>query len=145
VFGSAYLVKLGLSTQQRRASVAAFLAQQWRASQQQQPSAPLTIFQEGQVRHLPQPLLWRQCWSGCPEAGTYQNGAFWATPLDWVLPALQQQGFSQEAAEVAAAAVGSFRRGGVMEAINRPLGYAGVRDYVASAANLLGVVVAGGG
>ena len=27
-----------------------------------------------------------------------------------------------------------------MEAINRPLGYAGVREYVASAANLLGVV-----
>lgn len=67
-------------------------------------------------------------------------GAFWATPLDWIIPALAQNGFASEAAAIAAAAVASFQAGGVMEAINRNIGYTGVKDYVASATNLLGVV-----
>jgi hypothetical protein len=133
VFGSAYLVKLNLSTAARRASVGGFLASQWHASGS-------TIFQEGQVRHLPQPLVWKQCWQGCPTPGTYQNGAFWATPLDWVLPALELTGHLAEAQAVAAATLTSFRAGGVMECINRDLKYTGVRDYVASAANVLGVI-----
>ena len=86
------------------------------------------------------PLLWKQCWTGCPAPGTYQNGAFWATPLNWLLPAMQLNGFGTQATEVAEAAIASFKAGGVMEAINRPIGYVGVRDYVASATNLLGAV-----
>ena len=85
VFGSAYLVKLGLSTQARRESVAAFLAGQWRNSSGSwsaaSPSslagggvATTTVFQEGQVRHLPYPDVWKQCWGSCPSPGTYQNG-----------------------------------------------------------------------
>jgi VIT1/CCC1 family predicted Fe2+/Mn2+ transporter len=105
-------------------------------------AAPPTIFQAGQVRHLPYPLLWKACWKGCPAPGTYQNGAYWATPLNWVLPALQANGFGGEAAGIASAAVASFQAGGVMECVNAPLGYHGVRDYVASATNLLGVVEA---
>ena len=97
--------------------------------------------QEGQARHLPAPLAWKRCWGGgCPALGTYQNGAFWATPLSWLLPALSGGGFAAEAREVAEAAVASFRARGVMEAINRNVSYAGVRDYVASACNLLGAV-----
>jgi hypothetical protein len=53
-------------------------------------------------------------------------------------------GFEQEAGEVAEAAVGSFQRGGVMECVNAQLGYHGVKDYVASAENLLGAVREGG-
>lgn len=137
VFGSAYLVALNLSTPARRAAVGGFLAAQWRASG---GSPATTVFQEGQVRHLPQPLLWKKCWEGCPSAGTYQNGAFWATPLNWVLPALELTGHGAEAQGVAEATLASFRAGGVMECINRDKDYAGVRDYVASAANVLGVV-----
>ena len=140
VFGSAYAVALGLSTVQRRAGVAAFLAAQWRATQARGAAAAPTIFQAGQVRHLPFPLLWKKCWKGCPAPGTYQNGAYWATPLNWVLPVLTLNGFDQEAAGVAAAAVASFQAAGVMECVNAPLAYHGVRDYVASATNLLGVV-----
>ena len=147
VFGSAYLVALGLSTAERRGSVAGFLAAQWRATQARDggssaaPPAP-TIFQAGQVRHLPYPLLWKRCWKGCPAPGTYQNGAYWATPLNWVLPALQASGFAAEARGIASAAVASFQSGGVNECVNAPLNYHGVRDYVASATNLLGVVEA---
>jgi len=47
-----------------------------------------------------------------------------------------------EAQAVAAAAVASFRVGGVMECINRDSSYAGVRDYVASATNVLGALEA---
>ena len=137
VFGSAYLVALNLSTPARRAGVGAFLAAQWRASGGHPTT---TIFQEGQVRHLPQPALWKACWGACPAPGTYQNGAFWATPLNWVLASLEQTGFAEEARGVAAAAVASFRAGGVMECINRDKAYAGVRDYVASAANVFGAV-----
>ncbi len=116
----------------------AFLASQWRASGGHPAT---TIFQEGQARHLPQPLLWKECWGGsCPRAGTYQNGAFWATPLNWVLPAMALTGHVEEAKGVAAAALSSFRAGGVNEAINRDLNYVGVRDYVASAANVLGAI-----
>jgi len=145
VFGSAFLAALGLSTPARRAGVAGFLASQWRNSTTAGAAgaaATTTIWQEGQARHLPYPQTWKQCWTGCPSPGTYQNGAFWATPLSWLLPALAQNGFGAEAAQVAAAAVASFQRGGVMEAINRDVGYAGVRDYVASACNVLGAVVA---
>ena len=147
VFGSAYLVSLGLSTAARRASVSSFLAAQWRASLQADGAgATSTIWQEGQARHLPFPNVWRQCWNGrCPATGTYQNGAFWATPLNWLLPALSAGGFGAEAVQVAEAAVASFERSGVMEAINRDIGYAGVKDYVASACNVFGAVVAAAG
>jgi len=189
VFGSAYLAALGLSTPERRAGVAGFLAAQWRNSTAAAAgpggaaATTTTIWQEGQARHLPYPLVWKQCWSGCPSPGTYQNGgerkyrarprptivatagrcafvvplttfpalplpshpappaaAFWATPLNWLLPALTLNGFDAEAAQIAAAAIASFQKGGVMEAINRDIGYTGVRDYVASACNVLGAV-----
>ena len=72
-----------------RASVAQFLADQWRSTAAAAPSsASSTIYQQGQVRHLPFPLLWKSCWDCCPVPGTYQNGAFWATPLNWILAAL---------------------------------------------------------
>jgi hypothetical protein len=135
VFGSAYLVTLGLSTPARRSSVATYLAAQFN-----QGNDGTSIFEEGQVRHLPQPLLWKQCWSGCPSPGTYQNGAFWATPLNWIIPALANEGFMTEAVAIAESAIASFQAIGVMECINKNISYHGVNDYVASATNLFGVV-----
>jgi len=134
VFGSAYAVVLGLGTQQHRTSVGAFLAAQWR-------SGAGSVWQQGQARHLPQPLFWAQCWDAtCPAKGTYQNGAFWATPLNWVLPALVASGFGREAQAAAAAAVASFRAFGVNEAVNSAVDYVGVTDYIASATNVLGAL-----
>ena len=138
VFGSAYLVTLGLSSSTRRSRVAAYLASQFNVSNDGDG-----IFEQGQVRHLPQPLTWRQCWSGCPSPGTYQNGAFWATPLNWILPALANEGYLSEAVAVAESTIASFKENGVMECINTALKYHGVVDYVASATNLYGVVTPG--
>jgi hypothetical protein len=135
VFGSAYLVTLGFSTPSRRSRVASYIASQFNAGDD-----GAGIFEQGQVRHLPQPLTWRECWSGCPSPGTYQNGAFWATPLNWILPALANEGFVTEAVAIAEAAIASFQAKGVMECVNSQLNYHGVVDYVASATNLYGVV-----
>ena len=156
VFGSAYLVTLGLSSPTRRLAVSTFLSSQWhiatsRADSKEDKFGNTTcIFQEGQVRHLPYPLAWKKCWhhphfvgldrTYCPALGTYQNGAFWATPLNWVLPALVANHFTAEAVAIAAAAISSFQTGGIMEAINRDMNYTGVRDYVASACNVLGAL-----
>ena len=137
IFGSAYLVTQNLSTPERRKGVANFLASQW---EQAAAGAEDTIFQEGQVRHLPWGVFWKKCWKGCPAPGTYQNGAFWATPLNWVLGALDGTGFTATASAIANATINSFMEGGVMECINRPLNYHGVRDYVASATNLFGAI-----
>jgi hypothetical protein len=54
--------------------------------------------------------------------------------------ALTLQTFHTEAAAVASAAVSSFMSGGVTECINTDIHYSGVKDYVASATNLLGAV-----
>ena len=66
--------------------------------------------------------------------------AFWATPLNWILPALANEGFVTEAVAIAEAVIASFQAKGVMECINSQLNYHGVVDYVASATNLYGVV-----
>lgn len=133
VWGSAYLAYLGLSTALRRQGVADWLAAQWAGA-----NSSASVWQAGQLRHLPQPLVWQKCWTGCPRPGTYQNGAFWGTPLRWALPLLARTGHADVAAAALAAAVANFQSEGVMEAVNIPIGYAGVRDYVATAANVLG-------
>lgn len=48
-----------------------------------------SIMQCGQVRHLPAGQTWQRFFTeGGVEKGTYQNGAFWATPLAWVVPTI---------------------------------------------------------
>lgn len=136
VWGSAYLASLGLSTPQRRAGVADWIAAAWRASNAS--AANLTVWQQGQLRHLPQPLVWQRCIDGtCPAPGTYQDGAFWATPLAWTVPVLAAGGYPDVAAGVLQDALASFTAGGVMECVNDLIKYTGVRDYVASGTNAL--------
>ena len=42
------------------------------------------LVQDGHVRHLPGGVYWEE---GCPPH-TYQNGAYWATPVGWFVYAL---------------------------------------------------------
>jgi hypothetical protein len=132
IWGSLYLVYLNLSTPVRRQGVALWLAAEWRRDS--------AIFSEGQLRHLPPPLVWRRCWQECPAAGTYQNGAYWATPLQWALPVLHAYA-PDVVQEVVTAVLTSFVTHGVSEAFNRPINYTGVQQYVASAVNVLGALV----
>jgi hypothetical protein len=136
VWGSAYAVYLNLTSQAQGQAVADFLAAQWAAWEGGNAS---TVWQDGQLRHLPYPLVWQRCWTGCPAFGTYQNGAYWATPLRWVAPVLARFGHGDVADAVLNATVASFQQRGVMECINGAA-YAGVRDYVASATNVWGAV-----
>ena len=76
VWGSAYLVALNASTAARRARAVGYLVAQ-----------QASVFRWGQVRHLPTPLTWQKCFGPCPGNGTYQNGAYWATPLHYVVQA----------------------------------------------------------
>lgn len=123
IWGSALAVHLGVATAAQSVQIVQALA-----------AGGTDVFQDGQVRHLPAPLLWGKCFGGgCPAPGTYQNGAFWATPLSWVVPALSASGHPQVATALLNDTAASFQSRGVMECISGT--YHGVVDYVDSATN----------
>lgn len=135
VWGSAYMTYLGLGTLVQRTAIVNYLVNEW---YQYTNGSKTTIWQEGQLRHLPQPYVWTNCFPGaCSTPGTYQNGAFWATPLKWTIPAILEYGYPDVAYEILNSTIQSFTVGGIMEAINRDIGYTGVKDYVASGTNVL--------
>jgi len=84
VWGTAYAIHRGLLPEEadRRARMA--LARAVRAG---------TVSWEGQIRHVPTDWdydgdrVWEVPIGAIPK-GTYQHGAYWATPLGWVLDAL---------------------------------------------------------
>ena len=159
IWGSLYVVALQLSTPDRRSRAMRILV-----GSKNTTSTPITcsccddqparrgVFAFGQVRHLPSGCFWGRCIMGaCPKRGTYQNGAFWATPLIYLArAAVAENGgeFVASAAEIVAEAVRFFREGlkgfmkppAINEAINPSISYAGAVDYVASAANALRAV-----
>lgn len=47
-----------------------------------------TVTQHGQLRHLPVGEYWEETFVPVEE-GTYQNGAFWATPIKWLCDTLR--------------------------------------------------------
>ena len=134
VWGSAYLAALNLSTAARRGAAMGELT-----------ARPARYFLAGQVRHLPLPLTWeRCCWTegcigGCVANGTYQNGAFWATALSYIVPALAAEGHGAFATELLRDAVADFKAHGVYEDVDRglPAVSNGVLNYTASATNAL--------
>eukprot|EP00937_MAST-01D_sp_MAST-1D-sp2_P005053 g5053.t1 len=130
VWGSAYLVALNVSSAERRGAAMGELA-----------AFPSRYFEAGQVRQLPLPLTWTRCFrgGGCPPNGTYQNGAFWATPLHYVTAALASTGHAPFARQLVASAVDDFKAHGVFECVDRgtPVVSNGVLNYTASATSVL--------
>ena len=145
VWGSAYLVSLNLSTPARRAAAMLELVENKER-----------YFQNGQARSLPFPQYWQRCcWTpdcapnntrpvGCPAEGTYQNGAYWATPMPYLVVALSATGHADFARELVGACVADFKRYGVFEDVNhrqlKPSSIDtsfGVLNYTASATNVL--------
>ena len=49
-----------------------------------------SVVEKGQLRHLPAGEFWEALFEPVPE-GTYQNGAFWATPIEWLVAAIAQR------------------------------------------------------
>lgn len=94
------------------------------------------VFQRGQVRHLPGRETWSRLLTPIP-AQRYQNGAFWATPHAWLLPALATRKPTL-AARLLNETIRDFRENGVNECVNGD--YKGVPKYVVSATNVCGAI-----
>jgi len=120
IWGSALAVDLGLAGPERSARIVRYLYKHASA-----------IFKRGQVRHLPAPQTWERTFVAV-KPGTYQNGAYWATPLAWLLPAVARR-IPDFAAKLLKEAVSDFRTKGIFECVNDH--YGKVPNYVVSATN----------
>lgn len=93
------------------------------------------VVQSGQLRHLPAGEYWEQTFIDVKK-GTYQNGAFWATPFVWLYDTL-----SVSAPDLAQRALADilryFEEHGVYECINGD--YRQLDTYTASAAAVYSV------
>ncbi|MBQ4051283.1 MAG: hypothetical protein IJD13_06595 [Oscillospiraceae bacterium] len=93
------------------------------------------VTEYGQLRHLPAGTFWERTFIDVKE-GTYQNGAFWATPFVWLYDTLSAGDIS-----LADAALNDilryFEEHGVYECVNGD--YRQLDTYVASAAAVYAV------
>lgn len=125
VWGSALAVHLGLAGESQSSRVARYLAANYEG-----------IVQRGQIRHLPANEHWQRLLA--PVApGTYQNGAFWGTPIPWVAPVLARQD-KELAVRLVREAIADYRERGITECVNGS--YHNVPEYVASATNVYGLL-----
>ena len=93
------------------------------------------VVQRGQIRHLPAGEYWEQTFIPVEE-GTYQNGAFWATPVSWFFEAIA--GENRPLAEKTLRDVmADFEKNGIFECVNGD--YRKLDTYVVSATNVYGV------
>lgn len=125
IWGSAYAVDVGITSAKQTKRIAEFLAEHIDE-----------IAMNGQIRHLPlSEGSWNQLFKPCEE-GTYQNGAYWATPLAWVIPVLARSN-QDLASKVLEEAITDFQKNGIHECINT--GYVKVPNFVVSATNVYGL------
>jgi len=125
IWGSAYAVEVGITSGEQSKRIAEFLVEHIDE-----------IAMKGQIRHLPlSEGSWDQLFKPCEE-GTYQNGAYWATPLAWVIPVLARSnpGLANKVLETA---ITDFQKNGIHECINT--GYVKVPNFVVSATNVYGL------
>lgn len=91
------------------------------------------IVKHGQIRHLPgSDSSWNNLFLSCKE-GTYQNGAYWATPLAWLVPVIAQQNLPL-AKKILRDVIKDFQEKGINECINTD--YIKIPNYVVSATNV---------
>jgi hypothetical protein len=126
IWGSAYAVDVGITTEEQTKSIAKYLVEHYDET-----------VMKGQIRHLTvSEGVWEQLFHAC-EPGTYQNGAYWATPLAWLLPIYDkyQPGLSKKTLE---AVIDDFQQNGINECIND--GYVKVPNFVVSATNVYALI-----
>ncbi len=70
IWGSAFAVYLDIATPEQAQTISRYFKEHYRE-----------LVQRGQLRHLPAGMFWEQTIGVKP--GTYQNGAYWATPVGW--------------------------------------------------------------
>ena len=122
IWGSAYAVKIGITTIDQSKRISEYLI-----------SNTNKIFMRGQIRHLPESdSVWNNLFISVP-VGTYQNGAYWATPLAWVVPVIAMQDLPL-AKKILGDVIKDFQENGINECINTD--YIKIPNYVASATNV---------
>lgn len=92
------------------------------------------IVQRGQIRHLPEGEFWEKTFIEV-EPGTYQNGAFWATPTGWFADAIAEENRAL-AEKTLKDVLKDFEENGVFECVNGD--YRKLDTYVVSATNVYG-------
>lgn len=94
------------------------------------------IVYKGQLRHLPAGEYWEKTLVPVEE-NTYQNGAFWATPIVWFAAALM--GYDPALAKKTVLdLLNFFEEKGIFECVYAPDDYYKLDTYVASATNAYG-------
>lgn len=122
IWGNAYAVYVGITSGKQSKKISDYLIQN--ADQ---------IFMNGQLRHLPgSDARWNNLFVPIAE-GTYQNGAYWATPLAWVVPVIAQQN-GPLANKILQDVIVDFQQNGINECIHTD--YKNIPNYVASATNV---------
>ena len=122
IWGSAYAVDVGLTSDRQRDRIIDYFVKH-----------EDDIVQHGQIRHLPGKEVWQRMFSDAHPLGSYQNGAFWATPLAWVIPVVGQRE-PELAWRWALAAIDDSRKNTIAECIHGSSRK--VPNFVVSATNL---------
>jgi hypothetical protein len=122
IWGSAYAVNVGITSEEQSKIISEYLIRN--ADQ---------IVMKGQIRHLPKSdASWNNLFLPITE-GTYQNGAYWATPLAWIVPVIAKQNIPL-AKKILQNVIKDFQENGINECINTD--YVNIPNYVASATNV---------
>ncbi|XOV93600.1 MAG: hypothetical protein ACFHWX_02595 [Bacteroidota bacterium] len=122
IWGSAYAAYLGLTNITKSKSISDYLIDN-----------KDEIFMRGQVRHLPgSDSSWNKLFVNVKE-DHYQNGAYWATPLAWVIPVIDKRDPTL-ARNLLQEVIKDFQENGINECINKD--YLNIPNYVASATNV---------
>ncbi len=125
IWGSAYAVEVGITNDEQTRRIALYLVEHYDE----------TVL-NGQIRHLTlSEGSWNNLFKPCEE-GTYQNGAYWATPLAWMIPVYAR--FKPNLAKaMMEKVITDFQENGINECIND--GYVKVPNFVVSATNVYGL------
>jgi hypothetical protein len=122
IWGSAYAVDVGLATEKQRDRIVDYFLKH-----------EGEIVQRGQIRHLPGKSVWQRLFRDSYPPGTYQNGAYWATPLAWIIPVVGRRE-PETAWKWVRDAIEDSRKNGMAECINGETRK--VPNFVVSATNL---------
>lgn len=122
IWGSAYAVEVGIASKEQAERISGYYVKHKDA-----------IFQRGQVRHLPGAETWQRMFMDSHKLGTYQNGAFWATPLPWVVGVLVENEKAL-AKQLVDETIEDFQKNGIAECVNGT--YSKVPNFVVSITNL---------
>ena len=122
IWGSAFAIDVGITSAKQTAKITDYLISNYDQ-----------IVQRGQVRHLrASESHWEQLFHSCEE-GTYQNGAFWSTPLAWIIPVYAKRN-PMLAQKMLLAVIEDFQTKGINECVNGE--YLKVPNFVVSATNV---------